>query len=191
MIKKSILICLIAALCSCKNEPKTSAIHIPKSGYISYSTYKETKAKQDAEKAPSFSLKIPSHWKKQANNEMSLLSYTITRKKESAEFTVVKLGRMSGSTLDNVNRWRRQIKLSPLNESRLKKVITTLPTKAGQFEIVDIQRKQVRNTHNPRILAAILRTDSSTYFFKIMGDNALIEHEKKAFFGILELVQVP
>jgi hypothetical protein len=64
---------------------------------------------------------IPPEWKERPNaSGMRLASYGVTAADgRSVDISVTALGEQAGTELDNVNRWRGQLKLNPLTEDQL------------------------------------------------------------------------
>jgi hypothetical protein len=74
----------------------------------------------------------PSHWKDMGAGGFRQASFRVDEGEDSAEVTVIALGPNSGSVLENVNRWRQQVKLEPLATSQLD----------GETQLIDAQNSQ-------------------------------------------------
>jgi len=100
------------------------------------------------------------------------------------EATVVVLPGPAGGELANVNRWRGQIGLPPLDEPGLAKSRTALKTRAGALNIYDFTSEgKVKS----RMVAGYISTpDGNTWFLKLTGDAGPVTKAKSDFTHLLE-----
>lgn len=99
------------------------------------------------------------------------------------EATVVVLPGPAGGELANVNRWRGQIALPPLDEAALAKARTTLKTKVGAVNVYDFTSE---GTAKSRMVAGYVTTpDGNTWFLKLTGDADPVAKAKSDFMTIL------
>src|SRR5215472_10337538 len=61
----------------------------------------------------------PSGWQEQPASGMRVGSFVIKKDDQHADVSVIPLGTVAGSDLDNVNRWRGQVGLPPVDPSKL------------------------------------------------------------------------
>jgi hypothetical protein len=102
------------------------------------------------------------------------------------EATVVVLPGPAGGELANVNRWRGQIDLSPLDEAGLAKARTVLKTKAGAMNVYDFT-----GGAKGRLVAGYISTpDGNTWFLKLTGDAGPVAKAKSDFMTILGSVRL-
>lgn len=100
------------------------------------------------------------------------------------EGTVVVLPGPSGGELANVNRWRGQIGLGPLEEASLTKTRKALKTKAGALNVYDFTSDKAPKS---RMVVGYLSTpDGNTWFIKLSGDLDPVSQAKPAFMALLE-----
>lgn len=100
------------------------------------------------------------------------------------EGTVVVLPGPSGGELANVNRWRGQIGLGPLEENALAKTRKALKTKAGLLNVYDFTSEKGPKS---RMVVGYLSTpDGNTWFIKLAGDLDPVSKAKPAFMALLE-----
>jgi len=88
-----------------------------------------------------------------------------------------------GSDADNVNRWRGQIGLAPVDENSVNSQIAPLKTADTTFATTDIVGAKART------IAAWTRRDGRVWFFKATGPNAAVEKEKPNFVKFIESVR--
>lgn len=84
------------------------------------------------------------------------------------EATVVVLPGTAGGELSNVNRWRGQIGLGPIDEKALATARKAVKSKAGTVSVFDFTSQGQVKT---RMVAGLLSTsDGNTWFLKLVGD---------------------
>lgn len=126
--------------------------------------------------------KLPAGWKELPGNGIRLATF-VPPGGLKTEGTVVALPGESGGELANANRWRGQIGLSPVDEAGLAASRTTLSTKAGPVKVYDFTSEgQVRT----RLIAAIVRTGDTSWFFKLTGEAGATESARAGFMTVLK-----
>ena len=125
---------------------------------------------------------MPSGWKELPGNGIRLATFTPPGGLKT-EGTVVALPGDSGGELANVNRWRGQIALPPVDEAGLSAARTTLSTKAGPVAVYDFTSAGAVKT---RLIAAVAKTGDTSWFFKLTGDAAATESARPGFMTILK-----
>jgi hypothetical protein len=104
------------------------------------------------------------------------------------ELSVVVLPGPAGGEPANVNRWRGQIGLPPLEEAALAANRKAVKTKAGQVAVYDFTSLGESKT---RMVAGLLATaDGNTWFFKLMGDADPVAKAKPSFMKYLETLHL-
>lgn len=101
-----------------------------------------------------------------------------------AEMSVVVLPGPAGGELANVNRWRGQIGLPPLEESTLGTARKTVQSKAGTVAVYDFTGA---GDVKSRMVTGLLATpDGNTWFLKLVGEAEPVGKAKPAFMKFLE-----
>jgi hypothetical protein len=99
------------------------------------------------------------------------------------EATVVVLPGPAGGELANVNRWRSQIALPPMDEAALAKARTQVKSKAGAINVYDFTSDGQAKS---RVVAGLIATpDGNTWFLKLTGDATLVAKARPDFMQIL------
>lgn len=135
---------------------------------------------------------VPEGWNERANtSQMRFASYGVTAADgRSVDISVVVLGENPGTELENVNRWRQQLRLSPIEESEVR--ASGLSVKIGQETawLWDIESEELilDEKHKARTLAALLNAGVATVFFKAYGESALVAEQKPKFIAWLNSV---
>jgi hypothetical protein len=99
------------------------------------------------------------------------------------DISVVTFTGDGGSDADNVNRWRGQIGLAPVDANAVTSQVAPLKTEDMTFSTTDIAGDKTRT------IAAWTRRDGRVWFFKATGPNAAIEKEKPKFVKFIESVR--
>jgi hypothetical protein len=132
----------------------------------------------------------PAQWESKPASAMRKATFTIKGDDGStADLSVTAFPGDVGGELANLNRWRGQIQLGPLQESDLAAAITRQKHNGLDFAIVDFA-----GTGGPkaqRILGAIVPVNGATWFFKLTGPDPLVAKEKPAFLAFLETIRAP
>ncbi|MBL9173272.1 MAG: hypothetical protein JNL10_07055 [Verrucomicrobiales bacterium] len=134
---------------------------------------------------------VPAGWKSVPASTMRLASFAIDGANgQTGDLSVVALGPSAGGLLANVNRWRGQMALSPLDDAGLARESTQLTTPAGdEAVIVDLAGEGA--SAGKRMLAAVVSRPDRTWFYKLTGDGALVAAQKDAFLGFVKSVKYP
>lgn len=134
---------------------------------------------------------VPSGWKPVAASTMRLASFAIEGANgQTGDLSVVALGPQAGGLLANVNRWRGQLSLPPLDEAALGGASTKVTT-AGGDEAVVVDLSGQGTTAGKRVLAAVVARPDRTWFYKLTGDDALVAAQKEPFLGFIKSVKYP
>lgn len=100
------------------------------------------------------------------------------------EATVVVLPGPAGSELANVNRWRGQISLGPIDEKALAAARVVVKSKAGAVNTYDFTSEGPTKS---RLVAGLIATpDGNTWFLKLTGDADPVAKAKPGFTRVLE-----
>ena len=99
------------------------------------------------------------------------------------DISVVTFPGDGGSDVDNINRWRGQIGLAPLDPNAVTSQVASLKTADTTFSTADIAGDKTRT------IAAWTRHDGRVWFFKATGPNAAVEKEKPNFVKFVESVR--
>ncbi len=88
-----------------------------------------------------------------------------------------------GGDLANVNRWRSQLGLPPIEAAGLPSALTHVDVAGLHIDFVDL-------AHNDtRMLAAIVPHDGATWFIKLTGPDALVAAERPAYIAFLNTLR--
>ena len=99
------------------------------------------------------------------------------------DISVVTFPGDGGSDADNINRWRGQMGLAPVDASTVTSQVAPLKTADTTFSTTDIAGDKTRT------IAAWTRRDGRVWFFKATGPTAAVEKEKPNFVKFIESVR--
>jgi len=136
---------------------------------------------------PGLAWSAPDGWPAKPTSAMRKGSYTVPGEGgATADLSITAFGGETGGEVANVNRWRGQLSLPPLADSDVAGAVTRFSANDLAFAVVDFAGTGA----NPqRILAAMVPHAGATWFFKLMGPDALVAKEKPAFLEFLHTVK--
>lgn len=122
----------------------------------------------------------PAGWQPRPAGGMRYATFVIPGPAGEAELSVVTLPGDAGGALANVNRWRGQIALAPLDAKGLESLSRRVESRAGPLRVVDF------SAGRSRLLAAILSKGGSSWFFKMTGPPSAVGAAKPGFLLFLK-----
>ena len=128
----------------------------------------------------------PATWKVKAASAMRKGSFTISGDGGDADLSITAFPGDVGGELANINRWRGQVSLAPLSEGEVAAAVTRVSANGLAIGVVDF----VGTGATPqRILGAMVPYGSATWFFKLMGPDAVVAQAKPSFLEFLKTVK--
>ena len=116
----------------------------------------------------------PKGWQEQQPGPMQDGKFLVADGKATVTISIFQGA--TGGTLANVNRWRtQQIGLPAVQESALANLLTPLDLPDTKANLVDMTGPK------QRLVAAIVPRGEQVWFFKLLGEDAAVGAEKKAF----------
>lgn len=134
--------------------------------------------------APQIKWNMPGSWTEMQASSMRYASFIASVENgDKIDISVVTFPGEGGSDADNINRWRGQIGLPPIDASAVTSQVSSLKTAGATFSTTDIAGAKTRT------IAAWTRHDGRVWFFKATGPNAAVEKEKPNFVKFIESVR--
>jgi hypothetical protein len=134
--------------------------------------------------APSIKWTTPEGWTEVPPSSMRYASFSAPAEDGGKiDISVVTFPGDGGSDADNINRWRGQMGLAPVDANAVTSQVAPLKTADTTFSTTDIAGDKTRT------IAAWTRRDGRVWFFKATGPNAAIEKEKPKFVKFIESVR--
>ena len=148
-------------------------------------------AQAQAETSPA-RWKVPAGWDEQPASGMRVGSFQVAGANgEAADVSIIPLGGAAGSDLDNINRWRGQIGLTPVTAEGLDGLQQKLTIDGVPAILVDLEGVDAAKNQPTRIVAAIARVGESNWFFKMIGAEALVAAQKASFVEFIQSFVFP
>lgn len=137
-----------------------------------------------ADSASGISYQTPDSWTEFPPSSIRKANFKIDNASGTAEVSVTVFPGDVGGTLANINRWRQQISLSPIDQASLKENIYPIIISNHQGYFTKLEG----NTES--ILGGILPFHGSTWFIKMQGDILVIEEEVDTFKSFLSSIRI-
>jgi hypothetical protein len=128
----------------------------------------------------------PSEWSPGKPNAFSLAAFKVADGDKQVEITVSTAG---GDLLANVNRWRGQVKLPPIDAAGLVKAAKKIDTLGSTGDYVEIVGPEAANRET--ILGVQAEAGGRTWFVKLKGDAELAQREKPRFETFVKSLKLP
>jgi len=95
-----------------------------------------------------------------------------------------------GGIASNVNRWRGQLGLSPVDPQTAEGLITRMPINGKECLLVDLVSEQpiAGRTVPVRMIVGTIMHEGASWFFKMAGDAPLADEERDGFIAFLQSV---
>ena len=160
---------------------KEAFIHFLKTVKVKPGTAAATAEAQPAatpEPKPEAHIVAPEGWQEVPPSQMVVAKFVVTKEGGKADVSVSVFPSDTGGTLENVNRWRRQIGLEPVDENGLQECVTSLGSGidgAPGPVLADLSKE------NRRLLGAIVPREGKWWFYKMVGDAAVVNAEHDTF----------
>jgi len=123
-------------------------------------------------------------WAESDGSSMRIASYEVPLEGfEPADFSITSFPGDAGGITANVNRWRQQIGLRPWSDSQINSNQEALKVEDLNFALFDLrpQTDSDKERVKERILAAIVKHDGKSWFYKLRGDVFLVETQRSKF----------
>ena len=134
--------------------------------------------------APTIKWTAPEGWTEVPPSSMRYASFSAPAQDGGKiDISIVTFPGDGGSDADNINRWRGQMGLAPVDANAVTSQVAPLKTGDTMFSTTDIAGNKTRT------IAAWTRRDGRVWFFKATGPNAAIEKEKSNFVKFIESVR--
>ncbi len=124
---------------------------------------------------------LPKGWVQEQGGGMRYASFKVPVK-GTLEASVVVLPGAAGGELANVNRWRGQIGLDPIDAAALASARKTVKTKAGPIEVYDFS---TGGASGKRLVAGLAQIEGNTWFIKLTGEAAAVGAAREDFMKLL------
>lgn len=138
-----------------------------------------------------FQFVAPAGWAEQPSTAFRVVNFQVPGTGvPAAEFYVTPLSGAAGGELANVNRWRGQLGLAPVDATDLTSLVTTVTGPAGTFRVFDIASTgpALKTGERARMLVAILMRGDTSWFFRLTGEVDHVAQQRSSFDAFLKSV---
>src|ERR1043166_1829259 len=133
--------------------------------------------------------KAPADWTAAAASAMIKAKYVIARaENQKAEVTISSFPGDVGGTLANVNRWRGQLGLSPVDQAGMEKLVSSVDVLGGKAMLVEMNGTD-QTGQKTMMIAAMVPRSGETWFYKLIGHPEVVAAQKEAFIGFVQSVR--
>ena len=181
---RALALCLVLpVLTGCQND-EISSYRVPKSPPSA-----DTAPASPAAAPKGIEWTTPKGWREVAATDMRVGSFLVVGKNGlAADVSIVWLGGPAGGELANVNRWRGQLGLAAITESELPKQSAKISPGGRPMLMSNFVTPSpvIDKRYKKRMLAVTYAREGSTWFFKMMGEDALVTSLEPAFLAFLK-----
>jgi hypothetical protein len=132
---------------------------------------------------------VPAGWQEVPAGQMLVAKFLISG--DNGAKAELNVGAAGGGLLFNINRWRGQLGLAPLQETDLEKQLQPLDVAGGKAMLVDMAGTDGKTGQKARLLGAVVPQAGQTWFYKLMGNEQVVEREKEAFTRFVQTIKYP
>jgi hypothetical protein len=125
----------------------------------------------------------PAGWTPKKASAMRKGSYSISGPEGAGDVSITAFPGDVGGNLANVNRWRGQLQLPPVQD--VATAVQPLDTNGLHLLVFEGANQ------GTRMIGVIVPQSDATWFFKLTGPDALVAREKPAFLDFLKTVRAP
>ncbi len=131
----------------------------------------------------------PSGWKEVDGGQFLVAKFAVAGEGNAqAAVNISSSAGDGGGMLGNVNRWRAQLGLPPLDQHGFADSMDN-PPPGGPRCLVDITGTDSKTGKPARLVGAIVPQSGQTWFYKLMGDGAVVSAQKEAFIKFVQEVK--
>ena len=139
--------------------------------------------------APKVSWKLPTGWVEKTPSDMRVGSFTVSGPGgDEADVSIIPLPGVGG-VLENVNRWRGLVSLSPISSEQLDSQTEKALIGETTGVLVDVNGTDPKTQKPTGILAAMVPQGETSWFFKMSGPDKFVAAQKPAFLEFLRSIR--
>ncbi len=127
----------------------------------------------------------PADWAPKAASAMRRGSYTVKSAGGEADLSITAFPGATGGLEANLNRWRGQVGLPASSPTDVVAAAEKFESNGLSFVVVDYAN------NGTRLLGAVVPYEGNSWFFKLMGPDAVVAAQKTAFKDFLHTVKAP
>ena len=143
---------------------------------------------------PNIDVEVPEGWEKSEGSAMRVASFRIPAEEGTdGDVSVIPLFGEAGSTLENVNRWRGQLKLAALESEDDPEIGTMMDGASGPLLMTHMVSEEglFEGDKPGAISTGIFKAGDFTWFFKLAGEADLVRENRDKFEAFVRSAKVP
>ena len=157
---------------SCDSSNHIRTYHLPKN----ITKNEPQKNKIIESRSSGFTWEKPDSWIPSQGSSMRIASFDVPFSTGMGDLSVMELGGEGGGLVANVNRWRGQIGLEPLEENEIRAQAQPGESDVGPYQIFQLINDSNSDT---AMLTAILPMNNSTLYIKLTASiDGIMDLEK-------------
>jgi hypothetical protein len=121
---------------------------------------------------------LPAGWEPSPPTQFSVASFNVA---DGARQVRVTVSSASGDLLSNVNRWRGQLQVPPLDQSTLDTAVTKMKVDGRDASYIELLGTARGGEQDAIYGVVVADTPQSSWFVKLMGDASLALRERERF----------
>ena len=134
---------------------------------------------------------VPADWKEGQLAQFLVAKFNIQGAGgATASVNVSQLAGDGGGLLANLNRWRAQLGQAPLTDADLAK-LPTIDASGVKATLADITGTDPRSGKPARLVGLVLPLGGQTWFYKLMGDAAVVAQQQDALIKFVQSAKYP
>ena len=130
---------------------------------------------------------VPPTWQPKQGSAMRKATFAVSNEAGSAELAVTAFPGDVGGEIANVIRWRGQVGLPAIGDAEATASIERLEVNGLKIGIVDVAAPPAADS--VRLLGAFVPYAGATWFFKLLGPDAVVAKAKPAFVEFLKTLK--
>lgn len=127
----------------------------------------------------------PESWSLASPSSFEKARFSVSEFEGSANVSMTVLQGDGGGLLENVNRWRGQLGLDPIEEKDLQAELKPVQGLGENARVVDITGTSSRSQLEERLVGVIAPQGELTWFYKLMGTPSVVEQSRDEFLAYL------
>lgn len=137
---------------------------------------------------PKVAWTLPAGWVETQPTSVSVAAFSVKGAGGEAAVTITPLPNLQGQEAMVVNMYRQQAGLPPLDQSALASVLSPVEVAGGPGQLLEIAG--AGGGKPVRIVTAIAHRDGQSWFYRIVGDDAVVAAQKLAFIEFIKSVRI-
>lgn len=134
---------------------------------------------------------VPSGWHEIPGGQFLVAKFAVGTADAPANVNVSMSAGEGGGLVANANRWRGQLGLQPLAPADLEKQAKPLELTTGKAILLDMTGADPKSGRQTRLLGAMVWLSNVAWFYKLMGDERIVEQQKEAFTKFVQSAKYP